>query len=234
MEKVITCIKGDDRQIFEAKELMKIILNETSWFVEYLLSRSLQSKTDERAGIWANEFTIFKSPEKNFSLLAYIWEPGAVDKPHDHGSWGIISPVTGVINEVKYCRLDSGEEEGFAELGKISERVIFPGDSTIVLPHNEGIHAVSNPGSLAAASINVYGKGSGRGYIQFFSPGEKNVTRIYPPAIQKRILSAEAASILSPEKTADYLNRVIDETTHPNIKKEYEDILKKLNLNPHI
>jgi len=231
MEKITTGIEGDDRQIAEAKDLMKEILNDTSWFSGFLLSKSIQTGSEESIGIWPNEFTIFKSPEKNFSVLAYIWEPDAEDKPHDHGAWGIISPVTGIINEVKFRRLDKGEKEGYAELGKISERVIHPGVSTIVLPHNEGIHAMNNPGSIAAASINVYGKGSGRGYINFYSPEKKMITKIYPPAIKKRILAAETAAILSPEKTADSLKRAIKENIPVQIKKGYEDIIKKLSKN---
>lgn len=228
MEKVTTGIEGDDRQISEAKELIKDLLDDTSWFTRYFLSKSMQIKTDERTGIWPNEFTIFKSRERNFSVLAYIWEPGADDRPHDHGSWGIISPVTGIINEVKYRRVDSGLKECYAELEKISGRVIHPGGSTVVLPDNKGIHAMSNPGSLAAASINVYGKGSGRGYINFFSPEKKLVTKIYPPAIQKRILAAKAAAILSPEETAESLKEAISSAEPVQIKNEYTEILAGL------
>ena len=228
MEKVTTSIEGDDRQIAEAKELIKDLLDDTSWFTEYLLSKSMQIETDERTGIWPNEFTIFKIRERNFSVLAYIWEPGADDRPHDHGAWGIISPVTGIINEVKYRRIDSGLKEGYADIEKISQKLIPPGSSTIVLPHDKGIHAMSNPGSLAAASINVYGKGSGRGYINFFSPEKKLVTKIYPPAIQKRILAAEAAAILSPEKTVESLKEAIMGNIPAQIKKEFKEIIARL------
>jgi len=228
MEKVTTGIKGDDRQISEAEKLIKDLLNDFSWFTRYLLSKSLHEGTDERTGIWPNEFTIFKSRERNFSVLAYIWEPGADDKPHDHGAWGIITPVTGIINEVKYRRIDSGLKECYAELEKISQKIISPGSSTIVLPHDKGIHSISNPGSIAAASINVYGKGSGRGYINFFSPEKKMVTKIYPPAIQKRVLAAEAAAILTPEETAESLKEAIRNAVPIQIKNEYRKILERL------
>ena len=228
MEKITTRLEGDDRQISEAKELIKDLLDDTSWFADYLISASLGEKPDERTGIWPNEFIIFKSPNRNFSILAYIWEPGADDRPHDHGAWGIISPVTGAINETKYRRIDKGLKEGYAELAIISQKLISPGSSTVVLPHDKGIHAMSNPGSIASASINVYGKGSGRGYINFFSPEKKMVTKIYPPSIQKKILAAEAAAILSPEKTAESLQEKISGNIPVPLKNEFKEILTRL------
>ena len=231
MEKITTRIEGDDRQIAEAKELIKDLLDDTSWFTGYLLSKLMQTGTDEKTGIWPNEFTIFKSRERNFSVLAYIWEPGADDRPHDHGAWGIISPVTGVIYETKYRRIDNALKEGYAELEVTSQKFISPGSSTVVLPHDKGIHAMSNPGSIAAASINVYGKGSGRGYINFFSPEKKLVTKIYPPSIQKKILAAEAVAILSPEETAELLKEKIMGDLPAQINKEFKEILARLGKN---
>ena len=78
----------------------------------------------QRPSIFPNEMTLHRSPDRAFSVLAYLWEPGTKTPVHDHGAWGIIGCLFDRVREIKFRRLDEGGKEGFAELEEASSRVI--------------------------------------------------------------------------------------------------------------
>jgi uncharacterized membrane protein len=105
-----------------------------------------------------NEITLFRSPQGNFSLRLFIWEPGKTYPVHDHGSWGVVGAWAGIVEEIKYRRLDDGNRVGYADLAVKNKAALSPGELTAVLPLNEGTHQMGakeqkKPNEVTAAEL---------------------------------------------------------------------------------
>jgi predicted metal-dependent enzyme (double-stranded beta helix superfamily) len=218
------------RSIERGRELVAELTSRPDWFCDYLekmISREALAGS-ERFGIWPNEYTIYRSPDKLFIVLAYIWEVGQADFVHDHNAWGIVGTVFGKMGEKKYERLDDGTREGFCEIRETANCVIGPGETTFVLPLNRGLHAMDNSEGEIAVSVNVYRKVIDRNYIQSFDPVEKTVTRIFPPRTLKEVLAVKALAVIDPLRTEEVLQKALGASSPPYLKQEYEAVLRRL------
>jgi predicted metal-dependent enzyme (double-stranded beta helix superfamily) len=217
-------------RISTCRSLLSELMNHKEWFGE-ILERLIFDKefsASQRPGIWPNEITLYRSPDRAFLILCYIWDKGLSDTIHDHGSWGIIGSFVRSIGEHKYERLDDGKREGYAELKEVSSTVLNPGETTYVLPLNKGIHRMENFGSDTAITINVYGPNVRKGYVQFFYPEINSVNRVYPPKTLKEALAVRALGSLALPRSEELLKSVLVSGLSDNIKKEGEISLAKL------
>src|ERR1700684_250585 len=57
---------------------------------------------------------IFIAPDSSMSLFAIVWTPGQWTPIHDHGSWGVVGVLRGILHERSYIRadLDRGRDDG--------------------------------------------------------------------------------------------------------------------------
>ena len=218
------------KKIENGRELVSELTSRTDWFFSYLETLILAPPPAEgqKQGIWSNEYTLYRSPDKSFLVLAYIWDAGLADIIHDHGSWGIIGTLVAKLGEKKYDRLDDGKREGHCELRQTASGLFGPGETTFVLPLNKGLHAMDNPTDGIAVSINVYGKTIGRGYIQFFDPVKKTVTRVFPPRNQKEMLAAKTLAAIDPSRAEGVFRQALEIPRPSFLKLEYEEALRKL------
>jgi len=58
---------------------------------------------------------IYICPDGELSLFALVWLPGQWTPVHDHGSWGVVGVVEGLLEERAYMSAD-GEIFGDAEI----------------------------------------------------------------------------------------------------------------------
>ena len=94
----------------------------------------------------------------SFSLKVFVWPPGTGTRIHDHSSWGAYACAFGSVLEERYERLDDGRRPEHARLKKVWQLRWSPEDgSSTVLPGDEGIHRVGNPGECMAISVHLYG-----------------------------------------------------------------------------
>lgn len=212
------------------RQLVAELTSQPDWFCSYL-ERIISHEASagiERAGIWSNEYTIYRSPDKTFIVLAYIWEEGQQDIIHDHNGWGVVGTLLGKMREKKYKRLDDGTKEGFCELQEVFNEVLGPGETTFVLPLNNGLHVMDNAAEGIAVSINVYRKLIDRNYIQSFDPVGKKVTRLFPGRTLREILAVKTLAEINPQQTEKVLEKALGASKPPFLKKEYEEVLRKL------
>jgi predicted metal-dependent enzyme (double-stranded beta helix superfamily) len=230
IQKLLADEKTISRKIENGRELVSELLSRQDWFFDYLKKMILEPAAFEnrRPGIWPNEYTLHRSPDRSFVVLAYIWDAKLADIVHDHGAWGIIGTLCGKLGERKYERLDDGKREGYAELRETAHRVCEPGETTFVLPLNKGIHAMDNPTGGIAASINVYGKTIRQGYIQFFDPEKKTITKVFPPRTLREVLAVKTITALDPSRAEGVLREALGTSQPPQLKQEYESALLKL------
>jgi predicted metal-dependent enzyme (double-stranded beta helix superfamily) len=91
-------------------------------------------------------------PFERFSVVSFVWAPGAKTPVHDHQVWGLVGMLRGSETSQAFVR----GADGALTTGPC--RTLAPGEVEILLPAHGDIHQVTNAlpdtGSL---SIHVYG-----------------------------------------------------------------------------
>ncbi len=104
------------------------------------------------------------SKDGSFSLFALVWQPGQWTPVHDHGTWGVVGVVEGLLEERGYQRTDiahGGDDNG--EDGIALERggsvLLPPGAVTSFVPNPDHIHmtGVADDNS-PCLSLHLYGR----------------------------------------------------------------------------
>ena len=103
---------------------------------------------------------IHDAPGKGLSLYSIVWLPGQWTPVHDHGSWGVVGVVEGVLHERSYVRLspDRGSDEGI-ELARGGVILLGRGAVTSFVPNPDHIHVTGVPAERPrAVSLHLYGR----------------------------------------------------------------------------
>jgi predicted metal-dependent enzyme (double-stranded beta helix superfamily) len=180
------------------KQLMQELLADPGWFAEFLQKyvAGPAFQTDQPGSVFDNEIRLYRSPDKSFTLLAYLWARRTLCVVHDHGAWGLIGSFLYPLREVKYRRLDDGQVEGYANLEQGSDSLLKPGEVGVVLPLDKGIHQTGSAGDRLTISLGVYGRSLRPGYIHFFDPRGKKVRRATTRLVFKKVLALRALASL--------------------------------------
>ena len=152
---------------------------------------------DIREGtLFSNEVLLYTDPKRMFSIRMYLWGPKQYTGVHDHNAWGVMGPVSGKFEVIKYTRTDDGTREGWARLTQKEQATISPGQMEMTLPLNNGIHKTGNPTDTTAISVHLYGNPVRRPYINGFDLSSGRIYRLYAPRSRKRMLASEAIRAL--------------------------------------
>ena len=103
---------------------------------------------------------IYDAPDQSLSLYALVWLPGQWTPVHDHGSWGVVGVVEGVLEERSYVRLspDWGGDDGI-ELVRGGVILLARGAVTSFVPNPDHIHLTGVPAERSrAVSLHLYGR----------------------------------------------------------------------------
>ena len=90
-------------------------------------------------------------PDGSFSMVAIVWQPGAVTSIHDHVTWCVF----GVLAGMEYEDLYTLSEDGTALIEAGCNRNLT-GDVSGFAPPGD-IHRVRNIGDETAVSLHIYG-----------------------------------------------------------------------------
>ena len=103
---------------------------------------------------------VFEAPDAGLSLYTLVWSPGQWTPVHDHGSWGVVAVLEGVLEERSYVRLsaDRGADQGI-ELVRGGVILLARGAVTSFVPNPDHIHVTGVPPERArAVSLHLYGR----------------------------------------------------------------------------
>ena len=103
---------------------------------------------------------IHDAPEAGLSLYALVWLPGQWTPVHDHGSWGVVGVVEGVLEERAFVRVspERGADEGI-ELVRGGVLLLARGAVTSFVPNPDHIHITGVPAQRPrAVSLHLYGR----------------------------------------------------------------------------
>jgi 3-mercaptopropionate dioxygenase len=103
---------------------------------------------------------VYDAPDGSLSLYTLVWLPGQWTPVHDHGSWGVVGVLEGMLEERSYVRLspDRGADEG---IHLVRSGVILLGRGTVTsfVPNPDHIHVTGVPPERPrAVSLHLYGR----------------------------------------------------------------------------
>lgn len=88
-------------------------------------------------------------------LYLTIGLPGKEAAPHDHGIWCVNAAISGRERHIFYRRTDAGQQVGQAEVIKVGEVMVEPGNGMAMADHD--IHATEVVGNEPAIGLALYG-----------------------------------------------------------------------------
>lgn len=100
------------------------------------------------------------SDDGDFSLYALVWLPGQWTPVHDHGTWGVVGVIEGLLEERAYQRVDDNPDamDGI-ELARGGSVLLPPGAVTSFVPNPDHIHRTGVADDRAAClSLHLYGR----------------------------------------------------------------------------
>ena len=103
---------------------------------------------------------VYDAPDASLSLYTLVWQPGQWTPVHDHGSWGVVGVLEGVLEERSYVRLgaDRGADTGI-DLARGGVILLARGAVTSFVPNPDHIHVTGVPVDRArAVSLHLYGR----------------------------------------------------------------------------
>ena len=103
---------------------------------------------------------VYDAPDGSLSLYTLVWSPGQWTPVHDHGSWGVVGVLEGVLEERSYVRLspDRDAASGIA-LARGGVLLLGRGAVTSFVPNPDHIHLTGvPPGRPRAVSLHLYGR----------------------------------------------------------------------------
>jgi len=103
---------------------------------------------------------VYDAPDGSLSLYTLVWLPGQWTPVHDHGSWGVVGVLEGVLEERNYVRLspERGADEGI-ELVRGGVILLGRGAVTSFVPTPDHIHVTGVPQERPrAVSLHLYGR----------------------------------------------------------------------------
>jgi predicted metal-dependent enzyme (double-stranded beta helix superfamily) len=103
---------------------------------------------------------VYDAPDGSLSLYTLVWLPGQWTPIHDHGSWGVVGVLEGVLEERSYVRLspDRGLDAGI-ELVRGGVILLGRGAVTSFVPNPDHIHVTGVPtGRSRVVSLHLYGR----------------------------------------------------------------------------
>src|SRR5580700_6391444 len=103
---------------------------------DFLSAEHMRSEPDHYA-----RNAIHIAPSGNLSLFALVWLPGQWTPVHDHGTWGVVGVLQGVLEERSFMAID-GEittDHGI-RLRRGGIVLLNPGAVTTFVPNPDHIH----------------------------------------------------------------------------------------------
>ena len=117
------------------------------------------------------------APSGNLSLFALVWLPGQWTPVHDHGSWGVVGIVRGVLEERSYM---SASGDILADQGIRLRRggviLLNPGSVSSFVPNPDHIHMTGVPeGREPCVSLHLYGRNMNSFHIYDVAAGTRRL-----------------------------------------------------------
>ncbi|MEM7676018.1 MAG: cysteine dioxygenase family protein [Myxococcota bacterium] len=103
---------------------------------------------------------VYQSEDNTLSLYVLVWRPGQWTPVHDHGSWGVVGVIQGLLEERNYIRMNplkAGDDHIDLRPGGII--LMNPGSVTTFVPNPDHIHETgASADGKGAITLHLYGR----------------------------------------------------------------------------
>lgn len=120
-------------------------------------------------------YLIYRSPQRDLSLMSLVVPAGAGTPVHDHLAWGLVGLYEGDQEEVVYRRLDAPSGSETADLAETEQRRLGAGEFYELLPPEGDIHSVRTVGDRPSVSLHLLGNDIGCAWRHRYEPHEHRV-----------------------------------------------------------
>lgn len=123
---------------------------------------------------------IYIPEDRSLSLFSLVWSPGQWTPIHDHGSWGVVGVLKGVLEERNYIRTDfyTDKDEGIT-LRRGGVILLDQGTVTSFVPNPDHIHVTGVPAERApVVSLHLYGREMDSFHIYDVAAGTRRRVRV--------------------------------------------------------
>ena len=105
---------------------------------------------------------VHAAADGSLALFALVWEQGQWTPVHDHGTWGVVGVVEGMLVEQAYMRRDPNPQEARdagIDLVRGGLVLLPPGAVSTFVPNPDHIHMTGvPPGEARTISLHLYGR----------------------------------------------------------------------------
>ena len=103
---------------------------------------------------------VYSCSSGTLSLFTMVWNPGQWTPVHDHGTWGIVGIIEGVLEERNFIRMDTRERDDSGILLVRGGNILLnEGSVTTFVPNPDHIHRTGVSRSRKrAVSLHLYGR----------------------------------------------------------------------------
>lgn len=120
---------------------------------------------------------IYISDDESLSLYALVWLPGQWTPVHDHGSWGVVGVLQGVLEERSYMSAD-GEirADSGIRLKRGGTILLDHGSVTTFVPNPDHIHVTGvSPDRERVVSLHLYGRNMNSFHVYDIAAGTRRL-----------------------------------------------------------
>lgn len=145
-------VNGAHESVCRTAPLMRNLLADRA---DFLKPEHLRADNDHYA-----RNAIYMPDDGRLSLFALVWNPGQWTPVHDHGTWGVVGVVSGVLEEQAYVPDGStaGRNEGIT-MTPGALIMMAQGTVTTFVPNPDHIHRTGVPSDgTRAVSLHLYGR----------------------------------------------------------------------------
>ncbi len=215
-----------DDKIQECKNIMEELLKKREVLHDLLTQKATQEEPESFLPPDINGFSLYRDPEKQFSMHLFIWAPYVPYPIHDHGSWGVVGCYQGRIEETKWS-WQGKIDDRTVDLKPLEPQVLEQGETTYVYPLSEGPHSMRPLDEKMAMSIHVYGKPERKGMLRYFHRSfdrTEGYTFHYakPLYVTRRLLALEALSEVDSSAGKEVKEQVLKTSSNKVLVKMLE------------
>lgn len=148
LRRIVATAADEASLLAQVAPLAKRVVAERSWL------RADMYSADPALGFGTSLLHV--EADQSLFVVVDSWLPGRGVPPHDHDTWAVVVGVEGSERNIFWQRLDDATRPGYAELQRLDEQSIAPGQ-VLAMPSGS-IHSVINETSHTSLSFHVYGR----------------------------------------------------------------------------
>ena len=100
---------------------------------------------------------VYLDGDNRLGLYVLVWKQNQWTPVHDHGTWGVVGVIEGMLCEHSYMWSDDSDNKNPVNLVRGGSTLLSPGSVTSFIPNPDHIHLTGNSDPETLISVHLYG-----------------------------------------------------------------------------